>query len=58
MAWASGQVVGGVGGGVIASRTGYAAPSIAIAALLLVTVAYSRRTLDPPQTTGADRPIS
>jgi MFS family permease len=47
MAWASGQVVGGVGGGVVASRTGYAAPSIAIAALLLITVAYAFRSLAP-----------
>jgi MFS family permease len=48
MAWASGQVVGGVGGGVVASRTGYAAPSIAIAALLLLTVAYAFHSLTPP----------
>jgi MFS family permease len=48
MAWASGQVVGGVGGGVVASRTGYAAPSIAIAVLLLVTVAYAFHSLAPP----------
>ncbi len=47
MAWASGQVVGGVGGGVVASRTGYAAPSIAIAVLLLVTVAYAFHSLAP-----------
>jgi MFS family permease len=47
MAWASGQVVGGVGGGVVASHTGYAAPSIAIAVLLLVTVAYAFRALAP-----------
>jgi MFS family permease len=47
MAWASGQVVGGVGGGVIASRTGYGAPSIAIAILLLVTVAYAFHSLGP-----------
>ncbi len=47
MSWASGQVVGGVGGGVIASRTGYAAPSIAIAVLLLGTVAYAFLTLAP-----------
>jgi MFS family permease len=53
MAWASGQVVGGVGGGVVASRTGYAAPSIAIAALLLITVAYAFRSLVPP---GSARP--
>jgi MFS family permease len=48
MAWASGQVVGGVGGGVVASRTGYAAPSIAISVLLLVTVAYAFHSLAPP----------
>jgi MFS family permease len=48
MAWASGQVAGGVGGGVIASRTGHAAPSLAIAVLLLVTVAYAFHTLAPP----------
>jgi MFS family permease len=47
MAWASGQVVGGVGGGVVASLTGNAAPSIAIALLLLFTVAYAFRTLGP-----------
>jgi MFS family permease len=48
MAWASGQVVGGVGGGVVASRTGYSAPSIAIAALLLITVVYAFRSLGTP----------
>jgi MFS family permease len=48
MAWASGQVVGGVGGGVVASRTGYGAPSIAIAVLLLITVVYAFRSLEPP----------
>ena len=47
MAWASGQVVGGIGGGVVASLTGNAAPSIAIAVLLLVTVAYAFRSLAP-----------
>jgi MFS family permease len=53
MAWASGQVVGGIGGGVVASLTGNAAPSLAIALLLLVTVAYAFRTMQPvadPQT--------
>ncbi len=45
MAWAAGQVVGGVGGGVVASLTGYAEPSLAIAALLALTVAYAFRTL-------------
>ena len=51
MAWASGQVVGGIGGGVVASLTGNAVPSIAIAALLLVTVAYAFRS------PGADRAV-
>lgn len=50
MAWASGQVVGGVGGGVVASLTGNAAPCIAISLLLLVTVAYAFRSLAPPVT--------
>jgi MFS family permease len=50
MAWASGQVVGGIGGGVVASLTGNAVPSIAIAVLLLVTVAYAFRTLASPVT--------
>jgi MFS family permease len=47
MAWASGQVIGGVGGGVVASLTGNALPSIAIAALLLATVLYAIRTMGP-----------
>lgn len=47
MAWASGQVIGGVGGGVVASLTGNALPSIAIAALLLVTVFYAFRAMAP-----------
>jgi MFS family permease len=45
MAWASGQVAGGVGGGVVASVTGYAAPSLAIAALLMATAFYAFHTL-------------
>lgn len=47
MAWASGQVVGGIGGGVVASLTGNAVPSIAIAGLLLATVAYAFHSLAP-----------
>lgn len=47
MAWASGQVVGGIGGGVIASVTGNEAPCIAIATLLLLTIAYAFRSLGP-----------
>jgi MFS family permease len=46
MAWAAGQVLGGVGGGVIAGVAGYAAPSIAITVLLMVTVAYAYRVLE------------
>lgn len=46
MAWASGQVLGGIGGGVVANATGYAAPSLGIAALLVVTVVYAYRTLE------------
>jgi MFS family permease len=46
MAWASGQVLGGIGGGVVAGATGYAVPSLGIAALLLGTVAYAYRTLE------------
>jgi MFS family permease len=47
MAWASGQVMGGIGGGVVASLTGYAAPSLAIALLLALTVVYALRTMEP-----------
>lgn len=47
MAWASGQVVGGVVGGSIAGVTGNAVPSVAIAVLLLATVAYAYRVLAP-----------
>ncbi len=54
MAWASGQVVGGAGGGVVASLTGYAVPSIAIATLLMLTVAYAFHSLAPPVAT---RPV-
>jgi MFS family permease len=53
MAWASGQVVGGIGGGVVASLTGNAIPSIAIAVLLLVTVAYAFHSLER---VGTQRP--
>src|SRR3954451_3444326 len=47
MAWASGQVVGGIGGGVVASLTGNAVPSLAIALLLALTVVYAFRTMSP-----------
>lgn len=47
MAWASGQVIGGIGGGVVASLTGNAAPSLVIATLLALTVIYAFREMDP-----------
>jgi MFS family permease len=47
MAWASGQVIGGVGGGVVAGYTGFAAPSLAIAVLLALTVVYAFKTMEP-----------
>jgi MFS family permease len=48
MAWAAGQAVGALAGGGLASATGYAAPSLAVAALLLLTSAYAYRSLVPP----------
>lgn len=48
MAWAAGQTAGALLGGGVASAAGYAVPSLAIAALLLVTSAYAYRSLVPP----------
>jgi MFS family permease len=48
MAWAAGQALGAAAGGGMASVTGYAAPSLAVAALLLLTSAYAYRSLAPP----------
>lgn len=48
MAWASGQTVGALAGGGVASAAGYVAPSLAIAMLLLFTSAYAYRSLAPP----------
>ncbi len=47
MAWATGQVLGGVTGGAVADITGYAAPSLAIALLMAVTVAGALRFMEP-----------
>jgi MFS family permease len=47
MAWAAGQVIGGVGGGIVASLTGNAPPSIAIALLLAFTVVYAFHAMEP-----------
>ncbi len=41
MAWASGQVLGGIAGGGLAEVAGYAAPSLVVAAVLLITAAYA-----------------
>jgi MFS family permease len=48
MAWAAGQTAGALTGGGVASAAGYAVPSLAIAALLLLTAAYAYRSLVPP----------
>jgi len=53
MAWAAGQVVGGLAGGGAASVAGNAAPSLAIIVLLLATVFYSFHALAP----AAVRPL-
>ena len=47
MAWAAAQVLGGVAGAAIAGVTGDAAPSIAIAAILVLTIFYAFRALMP-----------
>jgi len=47
MGWASGQVIGGIGGGVVASLTGNVLPSLVISALLLATVFYAYRVMQP-----------
>jgi DHA1 family tetracycline resistance protein-like MFS transporter len=43
MAWAAGQVVGGIAGGAAAGLAGYAAPCAAVAAVLLFTGVYALR---------------
>jgi MFS family permease len=48
MAWAAGQTAGALLGGGVAGAAGYAAPSLAVAALLLLTSAYAYRSLAPP----------
>jgi MFS family permease len=48
MAWALGQVIGGLAGGALAGAAGNATPALAIVALLLCTVAYSFRALRRP----------
>jgi MFS family permease len=48
MAWAAGQVTGGLAGGGVASLAGNAVPSFAIVVLLLATITYSFRILPSP----------
>lgn len=48
MAWAAGQTAGALAGGGVASATGYAVPSLAVAALLMLTSAYAFRNLISP----------
>jgi DHA1 family tetracycline resistance protein-like MFS transporter len=48
MAWAAGQVIGGLAGGGVASVAGNAAPSLAIIVLLVGTVFYAFHALAPP----------
>jgi MFS family permease len=48
MAWAAGQVIGGLAGGGAASIAGNAAPSVAIIVLLVGTVFYSFHALASP----------
>lgn len=47
MAWAAAQVVGGVAGAAVAGVTGDAAPSIAIAVILALTILYAFHSLGP-----------
>jgi MFS family permease len=45
VAWASGQVVGAIVGGGLASAAGFAVPNLAVAALLAATAVYASRAL-------------
>ncbi|MFT3864503.1 MAG: MFS transporter [Solirubrobacterales bacterium] len=47
MAWAAAQVLGGVAGASVAGVTGDSVPSIAVAAVLAVTILYAFRALTP-----------
>ena len=58
MAWATGQTAGALAGGGMASATGYAVPSLAVAALLFVTSAYAYRFLVPPLVQPAPGPAA
>jgi MFS family permease len=47
MAWATGQVTGGLLGGAAAGVAGYAAPCVAVTVVLLLTAAYAARRALP-----------
>ncbi len=53
-AWSAGQSMGALAGGGIASVTGYAIPSLAVAALLAFTAIYAFRALAPPAVRAAE----
>jgi MFS family permease len=55
IAWAAGQVVGGVGGGAAASGAGDALPCLLAAALLLATALAARLATAPAEPTGYSR---
>jgi predicted MFS family arabinose efflux permease len=54
IAWAASQVAGSLFGGGVASAVGFAAPNLAIAALLAATAIYASRELKG----GYARPVS
>jgi MFS family permease len=47
MAWASGQVAGGLAGGGVADLAGYAVPALVVAGLLSLTALYATRSALP-----------
>jgi MFS family permease len=53
MAWATGQVIGGIVGGAVTGAAGYAAPSVAVAAVLFLTATYALRGELPGSTAQA-----
>ena len=55
MAWATGQVLGGVVGGAVADVAGFAVPCIVVAVLLLATAAYASRREMPSADPDRDR---
>ncbi|HEY8082775.1 MAG TPA: MFS transporter [Solirubrobacterales bacterium] len=47
MAWSAGQVMGSLAGGALASAAGFAVPSLAVAAILVLTAGYAYRAPSP-----------